>query len=391
MKIISIVGARPQIIKAAALSRIIRQKYSDLITEIIVHTGQHYDENMSKVFFQELEIALPAYNLNIGSDSHGRQSAGMISGLEEILMKETPDYVVLFGDTNSTLAGAIAASKLQIPIAHIEAGLRSYNKQMPEEINRIMCDHVSTFLFTPNNKAIKNLELEGFDTNQHSSYCIDKPGIFNVGDIMYDNFLYYSQALTKGSSNGKLPNEYILATIHRDHNTDRPENLQSIFKALLDISNQFSIDVKIPLHPRTLKCMSQHLSGGLLKKVNNSIYIEILPPVSYKEMIDLERNAKMIMTDSGGVQKEAYFYNKPCIILREETEWVEILETGMALLCGANYKKIMDAFRAYDEVKPLNFPKIFGNGNAANLICQLLIQHYNDTKPSKHIRTVNSS
>jgi UDP-GlcNAc3NAcA epimerase len=392
MKLVSIVGARPQIIKAAALSRVIRQKYSNNITEIIVHTGQHYDEDMSKIFFEELEIPLPSYNLHIGSDTHGRQTSKMISGLEDVLLKEKPDYVVLFGDTNSTLAGAISASKIHVPIVHIEAGLRSFNKKMPEEINRIMCDHVSTFLFTPNKIAIKNLEREGFEVSQQLNYNIDKPGIFNVGDIMYDNFLYYSQKTLSGfHENNKMPGEYILATIHRDHNTDHPENLRNIFKALIDISNKYRIDIKIPLHPRTVKCMSENLAPSLLKKIDNSIYIEKLTPVSFLEMIELEKNAKLIITDSGGVQKEAYFFNKPCIILREETEWIEILETGMAVLCGANYRKIIDAFSAYDEVKIKNFPKIFGEGNTAELICEMLMKNIKKTKTINNNNVVNSS
>ncbi|PXY02128.1 UDP-N-acetylglucosamine 2-epimerase (non-hydrolyzing) [Marinifilum breve] len=391
MKLISIVGARPQIIKAAALSRIIRQKYSNVITEIIVHTGQHYDENMSKVFFKELEIPLPKYNLNIGSAIHGKQTARMILGLEEVLMKEKPDYVVLFGDTNSTLAGAISASKLQVSIVHVEAGLRSYNKKMPEEINRILCDHVSTFLFAPNKKAVTNLEKEGFDTSHRSNFSIDQPGIFNVGDIMFDNFLYYSQMpFNSIQCKKKLQNEYILATIHRDHNTDNAENLRNIFKALLYIANQFSIDIKIPLHPRTMKCMSENLPQALLRKIDNSIYIQKLPPVSFMEMIELEKNAKLIITDSGGVQKEAYFFNKPCIILRKETEWTEILETGMALLCGADYRKIVDAYGVYDEINTRNFPKIFGDGNTAELICDILIKNKKKEKLVNHNKRVNT-
>ncbi|MCK5028275.1 MAG: UDP-N-acetylglucosamine 2-epimerase (non-hydrolyzing) [Bacteroidales bacterium] len=377
IKLVTIIGARPQIIKAAALSRAIRQKFPDEINEIIVHTGQHYDENMSNVFFEELEIPKPDYNLNIGSGKHGEQSAKMISGIEEILIAEKPDFIILYGDTNSTLAGAVAASKIHVPIVHIEAGLRSFNKKMPEEINRIICDHCSTYLFPPTQTGFTNLITEGFKKTS-SPYTIDNPGIFNYGDIMYDNTLYFSEIAEKKSNILKTLNidekEFLLATVHRDYNTDNEEALIGILKSFNYISAEYNLKIVFPVHPRTLKIiksLSGHKEVDLFLK--NQL-IHRIEPVSFLDMILLEKYASLILTDSGGVQKEAYFFNKPCIILRTETEWVEIMETGKAVLTASSYEKIITSFNSLYKQKETEFPKIFGDGNTAELICKELLK-----------------
>ena len=271
MKIVTIIGARPQIIKAAALSRAIKTHYHQKITEIIVHTGQHYDENMSQVFFDELGIPAPNYNLNVGSGSHGKQTASMITGIEEILVKEKPNAIVLYGDTNSTLAGAIAASKIHVPVVHIEAGLRSYNKAMPEEVNRIMCDHVSTLLFSPTINGYNNLLKEGFKKDNVSPYSANNPKIYHSGDVMYDNSMFFSKmAETKTtvlSQNNLKSGNFILATIHRNNNTDEPPRLNALFRSLNDISEKNGLDVVLPLHPRTAKLLETNLDPSLLKQV----------------------------------------------------------------------------------------------------------------------------
>ncbi|MFN3759890.1 MAG: non-hydrolyzing UDP-N-acetylglucosamine 2-epimerase [Algoriphagus aquaeductus] len=374
IKIVTIIGARPQIIKAAALSREIKVNFSSKIKEIIVHTGQHYDHNMSAVFFDELDIPYPDYNLGIGSGTHGEATGKMIEGIEKILLDLKPDFVVLYGDTNSTLAGAIAASKIHIPIVHIEAGLRSFNKRMPEEINRILCDHSSTLLFAPTENGFNNLLREGFK-NTNSPYTIDNPGIFNSGDIMLDNSIYFGEKADNISTvltelNLSLEG-YFLATVHRADNTDGVHNLVQIFNGLHDISLKSNLDVIIPLHPRTKEKISS-LSGSLKKTWFNDSKLRIIEPVSFLDMICLEKNSKMIITDSGGVQKEAFFFHRPCIILRNETEWVEIVENGCAILSGANSQKMM---LAYDSLKMANnsYPNLFGNGNAAHFICEKIV------------------
>ena len=381
MKIVTVIGARPQIIKAAALSRAIRNSFSNKIIEVIVHTGQHYDENMSNVFFTELNIPLPNYNLNVGSGNHGVQTAKMITGLEQIFINESPNFVVLYGDTNSTLAGAIAASKLHINIVHVEAGLRSYNKSMPEEINRIMCDHVSTLLFSPTLAGFKNLKREGFDENNKAPFNIDNPKIFHCGDVLYDNSLYFSEIAKKSKileENSLIENNYILATIHRDSNTDSPERLGAIFEALNEISESKGVDVILPLHPRTKKLLEVNLNPSLYKKIIGNSKFKIISAVSFIDMIQLESKSSIIMTDSGGVQKESFFFKKPCIILRPETEWVEIVEQGTALLADANKDLIIESFEKLYKNPNLTFNPIFGDGNAASFICDEIINSMND-------------
>jgi len=376
IKILTIVGARPQIIKAAALSRCIRNHFAGEIREIILHTGQHYDTNMSQVFFDEMEIPLPDINLQIGSASHGMQTARMLEGIEAELMHHKPDYLVLYGDTNSTLAGAVAGAKLRIPIVHIEAGLRSFNKSMPEEINRIMCDHASTLLFVPTLAGIENLKREGFSVSLQPPYSNDHPGVFHCGDIMFDNLVYYSnKAVNSPGSLSKLklePGKYILCTIHRDNNTDIPERLESIFRAILRISEGSGQKVVIPLHPRTSKLLPEKLSAGLYQGILDSPLIKIIPPASYMEMIYLEKYCSLVMTDSGGVQKEAYFFRKPLIIVRPETEWTEIVDSGAGVIADADEERIVAAFSDLQS-RQFEFPAVFGDGNAASFICRKLL------------------
>lgn len=379
MKIVTIIGARPQIIKAAALSRAIKNHFNTQITELIVHTGQHYDENMSQIFFTELGIPAPNYNLNVGSGSHGKQTATMITGIEEILLKEKPNAIVLYGDTNSTLAGAIAASKIHIPVVHIEAGLRSFNKAMPEEVNRIMCDHISTLLFSPTKTGFTNLLKEGFSSDAQAPYTANNPKIYHCGDVMYDNSLYFSEVAEKKTSiMGKLQlekNKFILATIHRNNNTDEPERLNALFSALYKISMEHHVDVVLPLHPRTAKLLDVNLSPDLLKQVKASNRFKITEPVSFLEMIALEKNCKIVMTDSGGVQKEAFYFEKPCVILRPETEWIELVECGTAIITDAHEEKIITAFKDLTTKKDLQFPKLYGDGKASEFICSEMLKH----------------
>jgi UDP-GlcNAc3NAcA epimerase len=378
-KLLTIIGARPQIIKAAAISRAIKNKFADKIQEVIVHTGQHYDENMSQVFFDELEIPHPNYNLNAGSGSHGKQTALMLDNIEEILLKEKPNCIVLYGDTNSTLAGAVAASKIQIPVIHIEAGLRSFNKSMPEEINRIICDHVSTLLFSPTKTGYANLLKEGFSATNQPPYTFDNPKIYHCGDVMYDNSLYFSKIADQKSNvlkdNDLQADHFILATIHRNNNTDEPVRLNALFSALHKIATENKIKIIIPLHPRTSKLLVQHLSSELYHTIKTNEFIKIIPPVSFLEMIALEKNAQLVMTDSGGVQKEAFFFQKPCIILRSETEWVELVNCGAAKIADADETKIMDAYTHFTKTKNLQFPELFGNGKAAEFICGEILKN----------------
>ncbi len=378
MKIITIIGARPQIIKAAAISRAILNNHQNQIDEVIVHTGQHYDENMSKVFFEELGIPKPNYNLNVGSGSHGKQTAKMLEGIEEVVLAEQPNAVLVYGDTNSTVAGGLAAAKLHVPLVHIEAGLRSFNKAMPEEINRIACDHMSTLLFSPTKQGIENLKNEGFDLNNGAPYTIDNPKVYHCGDIMYDNSLHFSTISDEKSNlvnKLDLKGKFILSTIHRNNNTDEPVRLNSIFSALLDISNQDEIYVVLPLHPRTKKMMDLHLSDDIKSKVEQSNWLKIIPPVSFLDVIALEKSCEMIITDSGGVQKEAFFFKKPSLVLRSETEWVEIVENGSAIICDADYDRIVSAYKHLKNHNDLEFPELFGDGKSAEFICQEILTH----------------
>jgi UDP-GlcNAc3NAcA epimerase len=379
VKIVTVIGARPQIIKAAAFSRAIKNSFADKIHEVIVHTGQHYDANMSGVFFDELGIPQPDFNLNVGSGSHGKQTAAMIAGIEQILLKEKPNAIVLYGDTNSTLAGAIAASKLHVPVVHIEAGLRSFNKHMPEEINRITCDHASVLLFSPTKAGYDNLVKEGFKENNKPPYNVNNPKIYHCGDVMYDNSLYFAQVAEQRSKileqHALKKGNFILATIHRDSNTDIPERLNALFSALSEIHEKNNIQVILPLHPRTKKLLPQNLEKNLLNKITASKGFIICEPLSFLDMIMLEKNCSLVMTDSGGVQKEAFYFEKPCIILRPETEWVELVSCGAAKLADANKQRILDAYKHFTSGAKIEFPKLFGDGRASEFICEEILKH----------------
>lgn len=377
-KIITIIGARPQIIKSSAISRAIRTKFQHEIEELIVHTGQHYDENMSEVFFEELQIPKPNFNLNVGSGSHGAQTAKMIEGLESIFLAEKPDAVVVYGDTNSTIAGGLAAAKIHIPIVHIEAGLRSFNKSMPEELNRIACDHFSTLLFTPTLTGLENLRKEGFSTTINSKATIDQPNVYQCGDIMFDNSMYFSEISDEKSTVLKIndleKDNYVLCTIHRDSNTDIASNLNSIFNALIHISESKNLKIVLPIHPRTKGKMEELLDNDLLLKLKNSTAILIIPPAGFLDIIALEKNARIIISDSGGLQKESFFFQKPCVILREQTEWIEIVENGNALLAGSDFQKIVDSFNLLYNKTNYSYPSFYGNGDAASFICQKIVE-----------------
>ncbi|NLQ06423.1 non-hydrolyzing UDP-N-acetylglucosamine 2-epimerase [Cylindrospermopsis raciborskii] len=353
MKVVTIIGARPQFIKTAVVSRAFRDHFPDL-QEIIVHTGQHYDANMSDVFFRELDIPYPDHYLGIGGGTHGQNTGRMIESIETVLTATKPDYVLVYGDTDSTLAGAIAASKLHIPVAHIEAGLRSFNRFMPEEINRVLTDHVSQLLFTPTKTADQNLAREGIQENS----------VHRVGDVMYDASLYYSKCM---QGNGSILDQssldtknYILVTIHRAENTDYPDKLREIIRGLSGVT----LTVVWPLHPRTRKCLTE-------LQLSMPDNIKLIEPVGYLDMLMLEKHAKFIVTDSGGVQKEAYFHQVPCITVREETEWIETVEAGWNCLVGANAEKIVTALRmCYNPNKQIT--ALYGNGQAGLAIAKVI-------------------
>lgn len=377
-KIVTIIGARPQIIKSAAISRVVEKEFPNKLEEIVVHTGQHYDENMSKVFFDELGIPKPQYNLGVGSGSQGKQTAEMLIGIEVVLEKEKPDALVVYGDTNSTLAGATAAAKMNIPIVHIEAGLRSYNKSMPEEVNRVVCDHLSTLLFSPTKSGFVNLKKEGFSENNKPPYNPDNAKIYHCGDIMYDNSLYFSAlANTKNTvieEYGLQNTPFFLSTIHRGSNTDNANHLNEIFEAFLEVMQKHDeIVLVLPLHPRTKNCMDQHLSKDTLSRIEANSRIKIIPPVSFLNITALEKNCEMVITDSGGLQKEAFFFKKPCVILRPETEWVEIVENGNAIITNYHKNKIINAIAHFSSNTSLTYPDFYGNGKAAEFICSEII------------------
>lgn len=364
-KIVTVIGARPQFIKAAPVSKAIASH--SVLKEIIVHTGQHYDQEMSEVFFKELEIPSPEYNLDVGSGSHAYQTAEIMKKLEPILIEEKPHLLLIYGDTNSTLAAALTGAKLHIPIAHVEAGLRSFNMRMPEEINRIIADRLSTVLFAPTTTAVENLTKEGISK-----------GVYKTGDVMYDVALHYTpQAQEKSKILEKLDiksKEYILATVHRAENTDDQSRLKSIFTAFYEISNK--IQIVLPLHPRTRKMIKMFEIEHFL---NSCIVID---PVGFLDMICLEHNAKLIMTDSGGIQKEAYFHKVPCITLREETEWIETIESGWNILSAQ--VTTQDLIRSYDMVTSDNRDRNnigeYGDGHASDSILSILKTVINNSK-----------
>lgn len=356
MKILTVIGARPQFIKASAVSRAIQAESARGagLHEIIVHTGQHFDANMSKVFFEELSIPEPGYHLGIASLGHGAMTGRMLEAIESVLLKEKPDMMLVYGDTNSTLAGALAAAKLSVPVAHVEAGLRSFNKRMPEEVNRILTDHVSNLLFCPTQTAANNLENEGI-----------KSGVHLVGDVMYDVTLHYRELAAERHSLekwGVTEKGYALCTVHRAENTDDATRLQGILGALRDIAEE--IPVILPLHPRTRKIIDAMGQSEALRGLT------VLEPLSYLEMLRLEMSAKLILTDSGGVQKEAFFHRVPCITLRDETEWVETVEMGWNVLVGADRDLVAGSWSA-TRVLGRN-EDVYGDGDAAGKITKYL-------------------
>jgi UDP-GlcNAc3NAcA epimerase len=356
VKVVTIVGARPQFIKAAVVSRAIAA--SDKITEVIIHTGQHFDPGMSDIFFNELQIPTPAYNLAIGGGTHGQNTGRMIEAIESILIKEKPDWVVVYGDTDSTLAGALAAKKLHIKLAHVEAGLRSYNMRMPEELNRILTDRISDILFCPTDTAISNLVKEGFENFP----C----RFIKTGDVMYDASLFYSNRAKQPSFSKSLDNrQFVLCTIHRAENTDNEKKLKEIFDALLRIST--FVDIVVPVHPRTVKKIKEF---GL--KITSE-KLHLVDPVGYLEMIWLLQHSQLVLTDSGGLQKEAYFFQKACVTLREETEWVELVKTGFNILAGTDSNLIFDSYIKLSETPFKEAPELYGDGHSAESMLKELI------------------
>ena len=366
MKLVTVVGARPQFIKAAAISRAITAHNAvhpkGCIEDIILHTGQHYDENMSKVFFDELAIPEPHYNLGIGSLPHGAQTGRMLEAIERVLVEQRPDWVVVHGDTNSTLAGALAARKLNLLLAHVEAGLRSFNRRMPEEINRVLADHMADLLFCPTETAVRNLHAEDIEH-----------GVRQVGDVMFDVALFFRENARASSrileTLALKPREFVLATVHRAENTDDKERLASICEGLASVANE--APVILALHPRTRKLLAQHRFESILGRVR------LIAPVSYFDMIRLEESARAICTDSGGVQKEAYFFGVPCITLRDETEWVETVEAGWNTLIGADSAALVRAVKAAFDLSARVRPPFYGDGNAAGNIVKLLVRDGN--------------
>lgn len=378
IKILTVIGARPQIIKAAAISRAANKHFAGQIEEKILHTGQHYDANMSQVFFDELGIPAPDYNLGVGSGSHGIQTAKMIAGIEDVLISEHFDGIILYGDTNSTLAGAVAASKIHIPVFHIEAGLRSFNMTMPEEVNRIVCDQLSSICFSPTQTGIDNLKREGFMDSPAKFKNGKGRLVINSGDVMYDNSMFFATLAEQKSDIltrlGVKPNEYILTTIHRPNNTDDSERLTNILSSLLSITERDGITLVLPLHPRTRNLLDKNLDATVYEKLMRSPLVKIIPPASFFEIIVLEKNARIVMTDSGGVQKESFFFERPCVILRPETEWVEIVEHGAGIIADADPKRIVESYDSLKNSKPL-FPPLYGDAHASEIILKEIIQY----------------
>lgn len=364
MKILTVIGARPQFIKAATVSRAFRDSG---VREIIVHTGQHFDENMSEVFFREMDIPTPDYHLEINNLGHGAMTGRMLEKIEELLLKEKPDMVLVYGDTNSTLAGALAASKLHIPIAHVEAGLRSFNMEMPEEINRILTDRVSKLLFCPTDTAVSNLNKEGFSTFDCE--------IYKSGDVMYDAVLYYKEKAKTFSkiltTEALTKNNFVLATLHRAENTNDPGRLRNIAAAFNEIHR--TLPVVLPLHPRT---------RSYLKANNIELNVKTIEPAGYFDMLTLLDNCKLVMTDSGGLQKEAYFFQKFCLTLRDQTEWIELVETGSNELVGADQATIVKAFNsALDKTVPTK--PLYGTGDAASKIVEEVLRSAHQHPPAR--------
>lgn len=372
-KILTIVGARPQFIKASVVSKAIleyNQNNSYKIEEKIIHTGQHYDTNMSDIFFDEMKIPKPSYNLSIGSGSHAEQTGKMMIAIENVFVEEKPEMVLVYGDTNSTLAGALTASKLHIPIAHVEAGLRSFNREMPEEINRVLTDQLSSILFCPTNVAIENLKKEGIPNKNLNNKVIKS------GDVMYDASIYFSNIATNKwlMNNNLKPNNYVLATVHRAENTNNIDRLYSIIEALANISNDIC-QVVFPIHPRTRLIINEHKE---LQSIINKSNIKAIAPIGFLDMICAEKNSKLIITDSGGIQKEAYFHKKPCVTLREETEWIELVISGWNKLAGVEKNNIVSSVSQMIDINVASLIDydFYGKGDAGKIIISALVDYF---------------
>lgn len=355
-RILTIVGARPQFIKAAAISHAISELYADKLQEDILHTGQHYDTNMSGTFFDELSIPQPKYNLSVGSATHGAQTAAMLEGIEKVLLSKHYDGVLVYGDTNSTLAGALAAAKLGVPVYHVEAGLRSFNKTMPEELNRVLTDHASTLLFAPTQTAVDNLRNEGF---------IDA-AVALSGDVMLDNVRHYAAVAEQKATLPYCAERLILATVHRNFNTDSPQRLESILAALCTVAERLDAQVLLPLHPRTRQRL-----GSMMNSPHSSL-LHIVEPLGYLQTLLALRQSKLVLTDSGGLQKEAFFSGRGCVVLRHETEWTEIVDCGAALLADADVNAIVSAAERMWDAKVAE-PTQFGDGHAAEYILEAIV------------------
>ncbi|MCR4400028.1 MAG: UDP-N-acetylglucosamine 2-epimerase (non-hydrolyzing), partial [Syntrophomonadaceae bacterium] len=370
MRLLTVVGARPQFVKAATVSRAIAAHNSaggvPPIAETIVHTGQHYDHNMSQRFFEEMDIPQPRYNLGVGSGPHGETTGRMLAGIEEVLQAEQPDVVLVYGDTNSTLAAALAAAKLHLPVAHVEAGLRSYNMRMPEEVNRLLTDRLSRWLFCPTVTAVKNLEREGMPAAVAVGRELQAQEVLQVGDVMYDAVLHYRDRARPspeiGELLGRYPEGFFLATVHRAENTDSIANIGGIVKALETLSRL--LPVVLPLHPRTRRALA---AAGI-----HTDELVTIDPVGYFDMLVLLGKCRVVLTDSGGVQKEAYFFEKPCVTLREETEWVELVEGGFNVLVGADPDRIVVGAESMLCTRPSFGPQLYGDGNAATRVVQAI-------------------
>lgn len=380
IKLLTVIGARPQFIKSAAISRAISKYFTNKIEEVIVHTGQHYDPEMSNVFFDELNIPKEKYNLHIGSSNHANQTAKIMIALDDVVEKEMPDAILLYGDTNSTLSACLVGVKRHIPVIHVEAGVRSYNKKFPEEVNRLICDHVSSLLFVPSDDGMRSLTQEGFDTAEtkiDTTSLLNHPNVYRCGDIMYDNTIYFedkadgyfNELIHKHS----LPREnYFLVTAHRPSNVDDHENFKSILSFFHYAVETLGKEIVFPIHPRTRKLIDQNAE---LSEMINRPGIHCIPPASFIEMIGLEKYADLVITDSGGVQKEAFFMKKPCLIMLEETPWVELVDSGNAKLVGSNYDLLCDGAKYYLENPPQTFESIYGDGKSASFICEKIIEN----------------
>ncbi len=386
-KIATIIGARPQFIKAAPVSKAFKDHPS--FEEILIHTGQHYDKNMSKVFFEELGIPKEKYNLEVGSNSQTKMTAEMMVRMEDIFLSESPDAVLLYGDTNSTLAAALVASKMHIPVIHVEAGIRSKRKNRPEEINRIVTDHVSSILFPPTMEGEQSLKAEGIQNSESGQISNNNPIVLNVGDVMYDNFINLSDSIDSRKNILETyqiqENNFVLLTIHRPLNTDNLDKLKSILEAVNDIANQYKIPFLFPIHPRTRKCLATEELKETKEKLEKNQNILIVEPVSFIDMMVLQKYCKMVFTDSGGVQKEATFFDKPCVVLLETTPWKELVASGILTETGSDEKLIKSTFAEYfEDPKQYDVPKIFGDGNASIKIVENIEKFLTQFQEYKH-------